>query len=685
MADIHILFFCPKTGILIQIAVILVTIFCQNCLILHIQLKARWPNYYLFSTFQYMRKFLFTVAIALALSAEGMVQTDTTRTAHSFTLDEVVVTGTRNETDVRHLSQTVSVVSRPVIEQSMQPSLLPVLTEQVPGLFVTERGVMGYGVSGGAAGGISLRGLSGGSARLMVLIDGHPQYAGIFGHPISDAYQSLLADRVEVLRGPASVLYGSNAMGGVINIVTRKMHEDGVRTDLHAGYGSYNTLETELTNRIRKGRFNSVVSGSYNRTDGHRSDMGFEQYGGYAKLGYDLTDNWNMYADVNVTHFNASYPGPVSAPLVDGDQRITRGVTSFALSNNYEKTSGAVSFFYNWGDHWINDGYTPSAGETSQDGRFNSNDNMMGVSLYQSTQFFKGNRITFGFDWFRYGGKAWTDYVSGEDAGTRSDLVDKHEDEVAGYVDFRQDIWSWLTLNAGLRVDHHSRVDTEWVPQAGLAFHLPHAIELKASATKGFRYPILREMYMFPPQNPDLQPESMWNYEIALSQTLLNGRFRYGVNVFYIDGKNLIVTLPNPNGTGMLNQNSGTIYNSGVELQAACRVNKEWSMDGNYSFLHMENPVIAAPEHKLYAGANFTKGRWSVSTGLQYIAGLYTAVGDNPQQEDFVLWNLRGSFRICKWLNIWVRGENLLAQKYEINAGYPMPRATVAGGFNINV
>lgn len=632
-----------------------------------------------------MRKFLFTVAIALALSAEGMAQTDTARSVRTYALDEVVVTGTRNETDVRHLSQTVSVVSRPAIEQSLQPSLLPVLTEQVPGLFVTERGVMGYGVSGGAAGGISLRGLSGGSARLMVLIDGHPQYAGIFGHPISDAYQSLLADRVEVLRGPASVLYGSNAMGGVINIVTRKMHEDGVRTDLHAGYGSYNTLETELTNRIRKGRFNSVVSGSYNRTDGHRADMGFEQYGGYAKLGYDLTDHWNMYADVNVTHFNASYPGPVSAPLVDGDQRITRGVTSFALSNNYEKTSGALSFFYNWGDHWINDGYTPSAGETSQDGRFNSNDNMMGVSLYQSTQFFTGNRITFGFDWFRYGGKAWTDYVSGEDAGTRSDLVDKHEDEVAGYVDFRQDIWSWLTLNAGLRVDHHSRVGTEWVPQAGLAFHLPHAIELKASATKGFRYPILREMYMFPPQNPDLQPESMWNYEIALSQTLLDGRFRYGVNVFYIDGKNLIVTLPNPNGTGMLNQNSGTIYNSGVELQAAYRINKEWSVDGNYSFLHMENPVIAAPEHKLYAGANFTKGRWSVSTGLQYIAGLYTAVGDSPQQENFVLWNLRGSFRICKWLNIWVRGENLLAQKYEINAGYPMPRATVTGGFNINI
>lgn len=626
--------------------------------------------------------------ILTALSVQvGMAQAqirDTLNMGKTHEIDEVVVTGTRNETDVRHLSQTVTVVDRSKIDRSLQSSLLPVLTEQVPGLFVTARGIMGYGVSGGAAGSISLRGLSGGTARLMVMIDGHPQYAGIFGHPIADAYQSFLAERVEVLRGSASVLYGSNAMGGVINIVTRKMQGDGVKTNVRAGYGSYNTLETELTNRIRKGRFSSVVSGSYNRTDGHRPDMGFEQYGGYAKLGYEMTDNWNVWGDVNVTHFNASYPGPAGAPLVDGDQRITRGMTALAVENHYEKTSGAVSFFYNWGHHWINDGYTPSAGEGPKDERFLSNDNMMGVSLYQSTRLFRGNRTTLGFDWFRYGGHAWNEYVSGERAGTTSDLVDKHEDELAGYVDFRQDIGAWLTFNAGLRADHHSRIGLEWVPQTGLAFHLPHAMELKVSASKGFRYPILREMYMFPPQNPDLQPESMWSYELAFSQRLMDGRLTYGVNLFYIDGKNLIVTLPNPHGSGMLNQNSGRIENSGVELQGAYRINRYWSVDGNYSYLHMKNPVIAAPEHKLYVGANLSCGRWNVSSGVQYIAGLYTAVGGDESKEDFVLWNLSASFRISQWLDIWVRGENLLAQRYEINAGYPMPRAAVMAGVNLN-
>lgn len=634
-----------------------------------------------------MKKIYLSI-LGLTLTCHAGIAQEVQRDTLSLTnrvhqIDEVVVTGARHETDVRHLSQTVSVVGRAQIEHSLQPSLLPVLTEQIPGLFVTSRGVMGYGVSNGAAGGISLRGLSGGTARLMVLIDGHPQYAGIFGHPISDAYQSFLAERVEVLRGPASVLYGSNAMGGVINIVTRKMQEDGVNTHLHAGYGSYNTLETELTNRVRKGRFSSVVSGSYNRTDGHRADMGFEQYGGYAKLGYEMTDHWNMRGDVNVTHFNASYPGPVSAPLLDGDQRITRGMTSFALENRYEKTSGGLSFFYNWGDHWINDGYTPSEGEGPQDDRFLSHDQMLGISLYQSTQFFTRNRITLGFDWFRYGGRAWNEYVSGEKIGTTSDLVDKQEDELAGYIDFRQDLFSWLTFNAGLRVDHHSRVGTEWVPQAGLAFHLPQSMELKASASKGFRYPILREMYMFPPQNPNLQPESMWNYELAFSQRLMGGQLYYGVNLFYIDGKNLIQTLPNPHGSGMLNQNTGKIENTGVELQAAYRINRTWSVDGNYSYLHMAHPVIAAPEHKLYAGANFSQGRWNVSTGLQYIAGLYTQT-DPVVTEDFVLWNVRASFRATRWLDIWARGENLLAQQYEINAGYPMPRATVIAGLNVH-
>ena len=115
-------------------------------------------------------------------------------------------------------------------------------------------------------------------------------------------------------------------------------------------------------------------------------------------------------------------------------------------------------------------------------------------------------------------------------------------DEFAGYVDFRQDINSWLSLDAGIRVDHHSHVGTEWIPQGGLAFHLPENAELKAMVSKGYRNPTIREMYMFAPANPELKPEKLVNYELSYSQRLLEGALFYGMNLYYINGDNVIMS-----------------------------------------------------------------------------------------------------------------------------------------------
>ena len=109
-----------------------------------------------------MKKILFTVLLLggfVTLRAEEIP--DSLSVQKKVTIGEVVVTGTRNETDVRHLPMTVSVVNREQIELRNDPSLLPLLTEYIPGLFTTSRGLMGYGVSGGAAGGMSLRGIGG--------------------------------------------------------------------------------------------------------------------------------------------------------------------------------------------------------------------------------------------------------------------------------------------------------------------------------------------------------------------------------------------------------------------------------------------------------------------------------------------------------------------------------------------
>mgnify|MGYP002854628009 CR=1 FL=1 len=596
----------------------------------------------------------------------------------SLALQEVVVTGTRNAVDVRHLPMTVTVIGREKLTEQNQPSVLPTVMQQVPGLFVTSRSMMGYGVSTGAAGGINMRGITGGAGQLLVLIDGHPQYNGIYGHPISDSYQSLMAERVEVLRGPASVLYGSNAMGGVMNIVTRNSERrDHVATEINIGAGSYGTLQTEASIQVRQGRFSSTVSAQYNRTDNHRPHMGFEQYGGYLKLGYDLTPHWNAYVDADVTHFNSSYPGAVSSPLYDADQWITRGVVSAALENLYQHTSGALSVFTNFGRHKIDDGTADAANPTQR--YFRSKDALMGISWYQSAQLFGGNRLTVGIDYQHiYGNAYYTSKQTGEVLETQNKQSGKsYRNEIAAYVDFRQDIACWLTLDAGIRADHHSITGTEWVPQAGIVVRPILTGEVKAMVSKGFRNPTMREMYLYPPSNTDLEPERIWNYELSWRHRL--GRFNYGANLYYIKGDNMIQTV------NRQNVNTGEIENYGAELEAAWHINGHWSLNTNHALLHMEHPVIAAPTYKGFLGADYRYQRWDIHAGVQYISGLYTVVGDEEEQEDFCLLNASVNYRLTKAIALWLRGENLLAQRYEINKGYPMPKATWMGGITLNL
>ena len=605
----------------------------------------------------------------------------------SLSLQEVVVTGTRNATDVRHLPYTVNVISRETLTEQQQTSVLPTVMQQVPGLFVTSRSMMGYGVSTGAAGGLSLRGVTGGAGQLLVLIDGHPQYNGVYGHPISDSYQALMAERVEVLRGPASVLYGSNAMGGVLNIVTRSMHEDGVKTHINLGAGSYGTVQTEASNQIRSGRFSSTVAAQYSRTDNHRPNMGFEQYGGYVKLGYDISDHWNAAIDLDLTHWNASNPGTVTQPKLENDQWITRGAACLTIENHYNKTSGALSVYDNFGRHKINDGYNADGG-TPQTDLFRSKDAVAGVSWYQSAQLFEGNRVTVGLDYQHIYGRAWyTNRETGETVTTQRRLMQSahsHENEVAGYVDFRQDITEWLTIDAGLRYDHHSTAGGEWVPQAGVVLRPVETGALKASVSKGFRNPNTREMYMYGTANHDsLRAERLWNYELSWRHSLDVGgdlqSLTYGANLFYIKGDNMIQAVAGKN------INTGEIENYGLELEAEYRIDSHWSVNTNHSLLHMKNPVVAAPTYKGFLGANFNYQKWSIIAGLQYLNGLYTAVGKDEQKENFCLLNATVNYALCKNVGLWLRGENLLAQSYEINLGYPMPRATFMGGVNINI
>jgi iron complex outermembrane receptor protein len=487
-----------------------------------------------------------------------------------------------------------------------------------------------------------------------------------------------MTEKVEILRGPSSVLYGSNAMGGVINIVTKKALEDGYKGSATVSAGSYGTVQAENTNLIRSGKFSAIANINYQRTDGHRPNSDFEQVAGFLKLGYDFSNNWKASADIDLTHFNFMNPGPTTAPLLDAEAKITRGLASVSVSNAYGKTNGTIRAFYDWGHHNVDDGHT--ADKPTRDYLYKHDDFIGGVTAFQNFQFFTGNNTTFGFDYQHFGGDAWQMLKS--NGSHKSDYNTENQDDIAGYIDIRQAITGLVTLDFGLRVDHHSQVGTEIVPQGGIVFHFTKTQDVKLLVSKGFANPVIRDMYMFPPHNEKLEPERMINYELAYFKRATNGTF--GANIFIVDGKNMISTAPNPSGAGMLNQNVGDFHNYGFEVEGDYTFGRWWTINANYSYLHMKKPVTGAPEGKLYLGATYRHGSWNANVNIENISGLYITTGDDPEKENYTTLNCSLGYNVSQNVRLFVRANNIFAERYETYAGFPMPKATFMGGVKVD-
>lgn len=595
-------------------------------------------------------------------------------------LKEVVISANKVQVNRNSVPLSISVIGQDQIQSSSESALLPVLSQYVPSLFVTQKGITGFGVSEGSAGTVNIRGVGSGN-KVLMLFDGQPQWAGVFGHSLPDTYVASDVERVEVIRGPGSLLYGSNAMGGVVNIITRRNHMDGRHTQARVMYGSFNTQKYMVNNGYNVGNFSSFVSINHDRTDGHRPNSQFKITNGFLNLGYKINNHYKVNGDLSLAKYKFQNPGKITQPILDNKMNIVRGTTSVSMENNYDKMSGALRLFYNWGDHKINDGYSPGA--TPLDYMFRSKDHNVGALLYESFRLFEGNLFTLGVDYKNWGGRAWNSFSD----GSEKQFVDKTVNEVAGYAIMQQDFFDMLSLNAGVRYEHNSTYGNQWVPQGGVTLRPFEGSTIRGAVSKGYRSPNLRELYMWGAANPDLKPESMMNYEIAYGQHLLDNNLFMEITAFYIDGKNMIYSI-SVNGDGrppFKNMNSGKFHNKGIEFEMHYKISDMISMDGNYSYLNMNKWIPGAPEHKFYVGTTITPGKFTFNVNVQSVFGLYTNAALTAKQ-DFTTLNARAAYRFGnrnKGLTLFVKGENLTAARYEINEGFPMPKALAMGGIEV--
>jgi iron complex outermembrane receptor protein len=602
------------------------------------------------------------LVVGVLLSNLGFSQNST---KDSLRLDEVVVTGSKTGISRKIVPLSVSQISQKDIERSGQMNILPALNTYVPGVFVTERNALGFGVSNTAAGSITMRGISSSpNTDVLVLIDGNPQYQGIFGHPLGDAYVASDVEKVEIIHGPASFLYGSNAMAGVINIITKKQHDEGLKVNVGASYGSYNTQKYYGTVGYKKDKLSLFASVNHDQTDGTRANTDFNISNGYLKAGYEINKKFNLTADFSIAKFNANDNGSIYLPApAPFNIDVTRGKASISVDNKFEHSEGGLKIYHNFGNHILSDG-------------FRSTDRNSGAMLFQTFKLATGTNVTVGTDFKQYGGIA--------SQGLKHDsliLVN----ELAAYAYAQQTLFEKLTVSAGLRLENNSKFGNELVPIGGVTYNLSDKTTFKASVSKGFRSPTVMEMYLFVP-NPALQPERMMNYELSWLQSLLNKKLNLELTAFKVTGENMIqVTGAFP----ALNRlNVGSFSNQGIEFSAKYAVCKNLFIHANYSYLDLSKAVVAAPRQQLNVSANYSYKIWNLNVSTQYIEKLYTSISPNPTipsviQPDYLLLNARLSARPLKMLEVFVAANNILNQRYEINRGYPMPGINVNAGFNL--
>ncbi len=610
------------------------------------------------------------VLMVLLVIAEKMPAAVYTDTLKVFPFDPVVVTGSRTAANRHDLPLAITVIPENVIEEQDDAPLLDLVAENVPGLFVTKRTNLGYGVSSGSGGQISMRGLGGfPNTQVLVLIDGRPDIMGLFGHPLGDVYLSGNVRKIEVLRGPASLLYGSNAMGGAINIITDHQAPSGYHVRLPMRFGSQNSRQMNLHQSFERNNWGASATTGMSASDGYRTD-GRDDYfsqNGTFETHWQAFKNFKAVVNAYFTNLELYDPGTTDNPYTDHRYNIKR--RGGDLTFNHE-TVGLVSdlkLHYNYGHHDIND---PN--------KYLSDDHTTGLILTETYRRSEKNRIMLGVDLRQYGGRAWLDSTWNKHTVSEQSLV----------TQFNQCIFSFINIDGGLRYTNHSVAGSEWIPALGLAFHLPAAWHLKAQYAKGYRVPTINELYLFTPSTTDLRPEISTNLEVVVEKEIA-GRLSTSLAVYQTKAENLIekaFVSGRP-----VYQNKGEIVLKGMEWEGQVFIGRNLAASWTMSVSSASRTVSAMPGQKMDVSLRYYPVRKLYLTlQNQWVNNLYGV--ENPygygspvykRLDGYCLLNWRGSWELNRYVVLNAEVENLTDVEYETMYHYPLPGRTFWMGITL--
>jgi vitamin B12 transporter len=594
------------------------------------------------------------------------------------TLPPVFVTSTRTETPLPQVTTSASVVTTKDIKDQQAEMVLETL-RRLPGLDVVQSG------SNGTSASVFIRGSE--SDHVLVLIDGvevNSTTLGAFNfaHLTTDNIE-----RVEVLRGSGGTLYGSQAIGGVINIITKK-GQGPLEAGLSLEGGNGWTNRQLLSLRGAAGKLGYSFTASRLASDGFRSvNDDYRNLTASARLDYQVTEDASLkgifqFIKTDVGLFNnnnfASQPDPnareantqylsklewVQKILPNWDYRISGSMFKEHIKDS-DDIDGCVFFGFPC-DSRTRDRFRPQI-DTGE--------------LQTNYRFEDWGTTTFGVEYKRRS----ADTSGGIDKAIRN--LGYYLQEQLQFLDGR------LIMIPGIRLDDNQSFGTAWTPSFSAAYLFRETgTKLKASYAKGFKAPTLNELF-FPAGfgcpafgNPNLKPEKSWELNAGVEQDVLSDRVKLGLTYFHREVTDLIEGRPIPGDPfGCFRaENVGTARFDGVEWTLAIKLLTSLTINANYTYLDWDTADGKLPRRSRNRGnvtLNYLYDKWNVNLGANFVGRRDDFRAASPfgdiTKPGYVIFNLASYYTLpwrmpaVKDLTLIGKIENLFNRKYEEVDGF---------------
>jgi len=617
------------------------------------------------------------IALAAPAWAQGLGET-------------VVVSATRIPTPLSQLASSVTVITAPEIEARQDRSLTDVLRE-VPGLSVTQTG------GAGGQSSIFLRGTNANHTK--VLLDGIDLADPSTPSGAADISKLLAGDiaQVEVLRGPQGALYGSDAIGGVINIIT-KTGEGPLKLSADAEGGSFDTFNQRGSASGSEGAFHYAATLQHFHAGAtpvtplnllqpgeKRNDDFYDNVTATAKLGYDVAPNFdlglvgrytNSLGKITGDAFDfttfTSFPSPTQT-RIETLQYQSRATAHLVLwDGRFDQTLGIAY------GHTISATQDPDNGDSRQIG------DRLKLDWQGNIGIADGHTLVLGAETARDA------LHPGLSFGFPSPLS-RGITTNAGFAEVQSDFGGGVFNSASIRYDDNSRFGDRTTWRMAPAWVIGDT-KLKASAGTGFKAPGLQQLYGTFGGNVNLKPETSFGYDVGVEQSFLGGAVTGGVTWFRNDVKNLIVSGPAP---AFQLMNIGRARTDGVESTVDWKALETLTVRASYTYTDALDAathlaLLRRPRHKASLGADWqATGDLSLNATLLYVGPQIDGNRDfsipRLKMPDTVTLDLAASYRLTETWSVFGRIENVTDTNYQSPDGFLRPGIGVYGGIKVNL